>query len=415
MKRISKILLSVILVATIAFGATSFAFADEASVSSIPWTDLQGDDYTVYYGKKALVEGENEISIYDVYLDVGQEDGELIIPIVYYDFEAEESGYYYFHPETSWFAVAETFDGSAANGCCETVTYGDETESIVYIEKGKTIIGTYFLVSDFSNAWDTMVIEYLGAEIEDYNIDEGPFDDYLIGWNIWEDDSGYFGLCGDCEVSFSSGKTLEMTNVEFHGTCSTVPQEGENEATIEFFGVEKDIVFTAFYLENLIESVELTNLENYTEFTVDYTGSRRYESCLAELLTVRFTDGTETSSVVADGMTDIVLPNGVLVPAYAGLQENPEDGTYDFIITVAYMNFGEYEVTERENSFNENLTLLSEDNFFYLHSAGDDLITGVQYLIIDPEFSLVCFKQIFADLSQIITNISAFAEYYFTI
>ena len=137
-----------------------------------------------------------------------------------------------------------------------------------------------------------------------------------------------------------------------------------------------------------------------------------YTDASGETLTVKYTDGTEYSTVITDSMADVVLPNGFEVLAYAGLRENYEEGTYDFVITVAYMDCAEYEVNEKECSFVENIRILTAENLSSLYRMGDNIMTGISHLSRDSEFSMMCFKQNFEELSQAIMNLIAFVKYY---
>lgn len=414
MKKTARIITAFLLVAIIAFGAAPAAFAEEEYTKEIVWTDIEGSDYVFEYGYQELKLGTNYVTFFTSMQDQIDPDAEDITfdsDHVCYDFVAEKSGFYYIDSENdTWIQVAKNYNGESANGTCENVVYGitgEYEEMVVYIEEGETVIGVYYGYLSTLTVDDNITIEYLGAEIEDYTIDEEYLDDFIIGWNIWEYPSPDFGLALESEVTFDSGESVVMPELYLLGVCSPVPHEGENTAVVEFFGIPKTIKFTAYKLESIVKSAELNNLDYYKDFVIDYTGEPKTVPVTNETLTVNFSDGTSYDATVIEGMADVLLPNGMTVPAYAGIRYN-DDGEAKFVITVADKDFAEYEMGTVEYGMFENIILLSDNNFESLVSVFDDIFTGITYLFTDMEFASICFEQARVDFMQIFTAISAF-------
>lgn len=415
MKKTMRMIVALLLAAVMTFGMSSLAFAADDSVERIKWTNLYGDDYNFYFSDYVLEEGENFVSVIDSGVDVMSVDENELrgINMVCYEFEAEESGYYHFVCALDTvYAVAESYNGTTADGCCEYVNYGEDPNfsSVYYIEKGTNLVGFSFAFESYIMS-DDIVIEYLGSEIKDYSLSEESLDDYIIGYNVWDDGSGEIAMATDCEVTFAPENKVTFDKIVLMGTCSESPKEGKNKAKVDLFGKKKDVEFTAYYMDSLVKSAEITNLEKHTVFSYDYKGEQHYNDASGEKLTVKYSDGTEYSSVINDSMAEVVLSNGVVVYAYAGLTLNDDD-TYDFVISVGDRIVEKYDVTEKENSFFDNISTLSNDNFEALASSADNFIVGMQHLGNDSEFSMQCFGMISDDLAQIFANFIAFIQYY---
>lgn len=414
MKKTVRAAVAILLAAVMMFGMSSVAFAAYDSSAKVEWTNLFGDDYDFYFSELVLTEGENAVSFTDSGIDITNIDEEEIrgINAVCYEFEAEKSGYYLMSSDyDTVYSVAESYGGTTANGCREYVEYGEEPyNNIFYIEEGTNLVGITFAFESYI-ILDVVNIEFLGSEIKSYSLSEEKLDDYIIGMNVWEDNSGEIAMATDCEVTFAPEKKHTMNDVVLMGTCSATPKEGKSKATVELFGIEKEVEFTAYYLETLIKSAEITNLNKHTVFSNDYKGARHYDDASGETITVKFNDGTEYSALLNESIAEIVLPNGVSVTAYAGLTLN-DDGSYDFIISVGDIILARYGVTEEDKSFFENIGTLTDDNFEALRKSAEDFFVGIQYLGSDSEFMMQCFGMIFDDFAQTFVNFISFIKYY---
>ncbi len=425
MKKTAKILSAIILIAAICSGATLTVFAAEEMPMIIEWKDFLGDDLRFYYGGKPLEEGENEVDFMDAPLpdDYGIEEILSLsreLSNTYHEFDVKKSGYYKITTEgTASVGFGKKFDGKTATGTADCVSYGDTVEnmekgiyeSVCYLEEGLTAVAVIYYPASTDDFINKITIEYVGEEVTGYTVDESTFDDFLIGINVWEDESGEFGLSTTGTVTFSSGKTIEMTELYIAGTCSSTPKEGKNKATIELFGIEKEIEFTAYYLENLIDSVQIPDIENYSTCKVTYDGTKKYADVQGEEITVKFTDGTECVATVNDNLAPVTLPNGIVVEAFVGVSYN-NNGEPCFMVSVLDKVFAEYEIVEKENSFFENAGELAEDNLVAFYGAGDSFAAGMVNLFAHPDFSLTCFGLIFEELSMLFVNFAAFIGYY---
>ena len=418
MKKTLKILVSVFLAAVIAFGSFSSAFA--AEVKKIEWVDEYGDSMTYYYTELEVSEGSNTVTTLDALTDFpypDEETGELTIPYgydYYYDFTAEKTGYYSFisAQNIAAFGVAKKFDGNKATGYCEMIYYGENTNSVIYIEKGKTIVGVHFPITNSIYTADSLNIEYLGDELTDYTVDSANLDDFVIGKNIWEEKTGDFGIGTNCTMKFRNGSEFVMSDVYLYGTCGKTPKAGKNTATLELFGKKKTIEFTAAYLKDIVSSVEVSDIDKYTSFVVDYTGETRYEAINNGDVTLKFKNGTSATVTLNEGQGEVELSNGVVAPVYAGLSMNA-DGSYDFVVTVWDDVFKKVKVDEKEGTFADNISYLTTDNFEALSRAGDDFITAFSFIFSDPEFASISFGLIGDDLLSIFTNMIAFISHCF--
>ena len=418
MKKTFRIFASAILVALIAFGSFSNAFA--ASEAIIEWVDGY-DKFTYYYTGKEIREGGNVVSLFDAAdndaFSSALESDEtpfLIGYPVYYDFNVEKSGYYHLDLSdlSASYAIPESFNGKTANGSCDYIYYGEEMDSLVYLNKGSTIVGIFFSATSLDMLYDKVfTVEYLGSKITGYEVNSDNLDDFVIGKNIWEESTDEFGFVTDCKITFDSAKTLDIAQVYLTGTCSRTPKSGKNSATIDLLGNKKNIEFTAAYLDEIISSVEVSNADRYTDFVTDYTGETRYSPLNNETVTVNFKNGTSASARLTDGQGEITLSNGLIVPVYAGLSMN-ENGGYDFVITVYDEVYSKTATTVTKGSFFDNMSYLTDDNFDALSRAGSDFATGFTYLLIDPEFSSISFNLISQDLLSIFSNFIAFISYY---
>ena len=414
MKKTMRTIIALFLAAVMTFGMSSAAFAADDSVKKIEWTNLFGDDYSFYFGNTELIEGENAVTIYDSNVDILNlpEDELRGMNVVCYEFEAEQTGYYLLSSDyDTVFSVAESYNGTKADGCRDCVKYGEEPYyNIFHIKKGTNLIGITFAFESYI-LMDSVNIEFLGSDIKDYSLSEESLDDYIIGYNVWDDGSGEIAMATDCEVTFVPENKFVMNGVVLMGTCSASPKEGKNKAKVDLFGKKKDVEFTAYYMDSLVKSAEITNIDRHTVFSYDYKGEQHYNDASGEKLTVKFSDGTEYSAVINDSMAEVVLSNGVVAYAYAGLTLN-NDGTYDFIISVGDEVVEKYDVVGKENSFFDNISTLSNDNFEALASSADNFIVGIQHLGSDRDFSMQCFGLISDDLAQIFANFIAFVQYY---
>lgn len=413
MKKTLKNLASVILVAIIAMGMIVPAFAADAT--KIDWTD-EGDTLSFYLADKQIKLGSNNLNYLDAATSLSTIPEEDFLGLrcinVYYKFTVDKTGYYHFSTVDNiiGYGIPKTFDGQKAKDHVDYVFYG-ESDSLFYIEKGERILCVLFPVTTSLQIKDTLNIEYVGDVITEYSVDSETLDNFIIGKDIWEEKTKDFGIATTCTVKFKNGASIVMEDIYLEGTCSSTPKAGKNTATLNLFGKKKNITFTAYYLKDLVKSVEVTNMDRYTEFITDYTGETRYEPLNVEDVTVNFKNGTSTTVTLSEGQGEVVLSNGSVADVYAGLSMN-KDGSYDFVITVGNEVFKRTDVTVSEGTIIDNVSYLTEDNFDALSRVGSDILTGVSFILTDPEFSTISFGLVIDDIAAIFANFMAFIGFY---
>ena len=397
MKKTLRTITSAILIAIIALGSTVAAFA---TGGSIEWVDTDYEASVYYaYGGKELELGTSVIN------NTNPGDN-----LVYYEFEAENSGYYTIYTEESWIKVPDYMQNGKAYDFLPWELIDDNGKRLYYIEKGENIIGFNL----YDNETDTVEIEYLAEEIVDFTIEEEALDNIIIGWDINKYDAGTFWITSDSVVTFSNGTELSLEDFEFECTNKEYPSDGKNTATIRFGDETKKITYTAYKIESIIDSVELTNVEDYLTAKVDYNNYLYTEGVHGETLTVYFKDGTKTEAVVGYGYAEITLPCGKTVEACIG-EYWTEGDEVCFAIEIAGHNFAEYEYEIERQTIAENLLTLKEDNDYMLYWAKEDFITGIENIVTDPEWAFEYFGWSVREFFQVFTNMITFMRFYLSL
>lgn len=394
MKKTFRAIIATLLIAILTLSMGTAAFAASGDLN---WYD--GSDgaliNTFTYGGKSIEEGKTKIS------SNGNET-------VYYDFEVENSGYYFIDTANdSWVMIPETVSGNNAEGFIDDVYYGENEKRIFLLEDGETVIGINF----YKETEDTITVEYLGEKVVDFTVDEKELACRIIGWDVWEANMEYFWVETDTVITFSSGKTFEIKDFGFEGTCDPTPKTGKNTATLEFFGVEKEVEFNAYYITDIVESAEISNPYDYTTIKTDYNGYEYWDYINNETLTVTFKDGSKFTTTLDNGDACIVLPGGREIYAGVSMTGN-ENGETVLGIRIAGTLFTEYEVNFEEMTLAENLGSLNEDNMYALDWAKYYFERGISYLADDPEYALKYFKWSFEDFIQIFRNVSELIGFY---
>ncbi len=253
-KFLSFILAAIILACPLCSFATNAAetmdwyFCDDEFLNeSDPWI------YT-FGGETAL--GENEITY----------DGENYF--AYFTFNAETSGYYYLEctdAEIGWFAFPEcTKNGTAYREATSYYLSEDDInkEIIFKLDAGETVLGIDFLYSANPEDKYNISIEYLGEEITDIRFEDGTFENLILNYDLY--DSDLSEILADFEIVFSNGKSFE---IEEEYICLQSENykwvKGENKASIDFMGFEKEVVVTAFEITDFIKDVNFTNYDDF--------------------------------------------------------------------------------------------------------------------------------------------------------
>ncbi len=407
MKKTIRTITAALLIAIIALGTSLSAFA--ATAGSIVWTDTEADYSRLFvYGGHPLETGRTEIR------NNSAEDD-----LVYFDFKVEKEGYYYIDTENnSWVMIPEVAGSGKVYDYREAETVGEDEERLFWLDEGKTVIGINF----YDQSSDEIAIMFCGEEVEDYTVEEAALQNYIIGWNIWECDcddcAKYFWVNTDTVITFSSGITLEIEDYCFYGTCTTSPAEGTGKATLDFMGKKKEVEFTAFYIDSIVESVEMTNVENYLDAEVGYDGWYYTKEVAGETLTVHFKDGTSYTAILEDCYCDVELPDGKTVGAWVGeYWEEGSDETEEvyFAIYVANKAFEKRNYNTERKPLGENLLMLYEDNKRTLEWAKNDFGYMLENLATDPESAMNNLYWSVDEFIQAFRNIITFVKFYMTI
>lgn len=394
MKKTFRAIIATLLIAilTLSMGAAAFAASGDLN-----WYDSSDGTLinTFNYGGKSIEEGKTKIS----------SNGNNM---VYYNFEVENTGYYLIDTANdSWVMIPETVSGNNAEGFVNDLFSGNKEDRVFLLEKGETVIGINF----YAVTEDSITVEYLGEKVVDFTVDEKALTCRIIGWDVWDCDMEYFWVETDSVITFSSGKTFELKDFDFEGTCDSTPKTGKNTATLEFCGVEKDVEFTAYYITDIVESAEISNPYDYTTIKTDYNGYEYWDYINNETLTVTFKDGSKFTTTLDYGDAFVVLPGGREVYAWVSMTENDNEETV-LGIRIAGTLFTEYEAEFEEMTLAENLGVLNENNMYAVDWMKFNINMGIDYLSDDPEWAFKYFKWSFEDFIQIFRNISEIISFY---
>lgn len=405
MKKTLKSILAVTLAFILAFGGfTAFAAEENTVEWDFGWWV---DEYT-RSGEAVL--GTNTVSY--------NED----ITYQYYDFTAENPGYYsltFNFTEIDWAGFPESYSNNYATG--ENIVFSVENENIVTIiselEAGSTVLGVDYYNYEVESS--EITVEYLGEAITDLVFDEEKLDDFIDGYDIiCRGTEG--AMIADFDVVFSSGKSFELEGAQIEFTCEDF-KEGENTVTINFNDFEKEITVTYHSVEHYVSGAELSNSESYTTISYDYNGSSDIYYISGESVTVSFTNGKSYTAGIEYNEGIVILPNGKEYPVYVDYEYNKE-GVVVLAIYVAGTKINEYECTETEAGVIDNLGSLKNENDWERSYFFSDIIMGLSNIIYSDsivsafEAAREFFFDFFISLSHlsdgIFSNIMYFFRYY---
>ena len=406
-----KKLLSVILAALIlACPLCSFA-ADAAQ--TLEWYFCDDGDYCdpwIYDYRGEVTLGENEIKFTEEeYCD-------------YYTFNAEAGGYYYIEcncEEIEWLAFPETIkDGDAYREAEGYYISGSDIEkkAVYKLNKGETLLGIDF--SFFAEADETysVTIEYLGDTVTDIIIEEGALDNLILEYDVFNSDASY--VASDIDVVFSGEKTISfpdeyinISNEDFTWV------KGENSATAEFMGFEKDVIVNVCEITDLVTDVEFVNLDEYKTINTNYTDYYSEDIYGAELV-FTLADGTKIESNTYE--SECIELNGRDYYYYVSyIYNSPDDVNIEIFLAGFVIETYKCDVTKA--SFAENtqqlLTDLGaniKDAMYYTRLALSELLkfydaSDFEYVISRAiwrlEYAGYCIQDIFYCLRL-------FTEYY---
>lgn len=394
MKRNLRAIIAAMLAAVMAFsGLTAFAAVDTSA--KLEWDFYDEIYYYDFAGE--LTEGENKID-------------NSISDYVYYTFDVQTSGYYilYYNFENlnAWIGVPEKYENGKAYDEAGRIYYSPENCDgfICYFEKGEQILALDLYYTDENSVLN---IEFFGEDVAEIKVDYDLIYNYDIYTYEWEGD-----ICFDinCEsvITFTSGKSITYY---ISGICDSEIVKGENTLAAELCGKEYDFDVNVYYITDIVESVELSNVEDYLEVTEYYNGTET-PSPFGETLTVTFKDGT-TDTVILDADDHLTLPNGRNVWCYTDY-EYTDDGM-GFKIYVAGTEVDSFECKVVPASIKENIDAMNSSNSdhlsissYYLRRAFSCLMEGdIDSAIMRIQWAIESFMYIFSEAASLISYLLA--------
>lgn len=322
---------------------------------------------------------------------------------IWYSFDVPEAGFYYIHYDYSdldaWFGVPESFEGLSATNEANCIYHSpdDGDGKIYYFEAGKTIVGFDLYYYEENSSFET---EFLGAEITEVK----PQYDLIYDYDIYEDE--YMGeiICdveADFDITFSGGETIS----EYYLPCTTESAVVAGENTFKTEILDKEYEFTAnvYYVTDYVESVEISNLEDYL-YVYEYYNGTDYEYPIYETIKATFKDGsTYTVSIYEEDY--IRLPNGREVGFGFDFDSNP-NGEYQLYVYVAGDCFGTYDCEVVEASAGQNLDTMTQVAQYHISDAAYFLGRAFEVLLEDGVFGI--FSNSAEALLRIEWSISSF-------
>ena len=399
MKKTIRAIIAALLAALMAIGCTS-AFAAEHD-SQLLW-DFYGWEYRYDYAGELRL-GENTVTVPDN------------SNYLYYVFDAEESGFYTIgftdYAFDGWIGTPEfAEDGTAFN---EAENLYHKTESnfprITFrFEKGENIIGI-----DFNNIIKdkTLEIVYEGNKIESVAIDGS----LLLNRDIYNNGE----LCeiyADTIVTFTSGTSITLSYLE--GLVTRDVKKGKNTVSFTLLGESRELTVDVYLPTDVIETVEISNIEDYLNTKVYYDGYEGYYPA-NETFTITFKDGTVQRFVFnEENDCCVTMPDGT--KAYVYLDTEKEDDEIILNVMIADCVIRTYECSEAKASSDENLANLlgnakykfnRASRYFRLafiavldcDSLGEYIEYGAQNSANYFRYSLTSFLEIFKEIFSFIS------------
>jgi len=291
---------------------------------------------------------------------------------IWYSFDIQNDGFYYIHYSyedlEGWMGIPENLEGNTAYD--ETRFILNEPDdgygAIYYLETGKNVLAFDLSFCGENAEFET---EYLGAEITEIM----PQYDLIYNYDIYEYEHmgvNYIEADANFQITFSGGQTANIYYLDC--TTDSVIVPGENTFKAKIY--EKEYQFTAnvYYITDYVESVEISNIEDYL-YIYEYYNGTDYEYPYYETIRLIFKDGsTYTVNINSDEM--LMLPNGREVGCYFDFVEN--NGEYTFDVYVGGTCFASYECEVTDAGFEENVDVMTSrfkshlsDAAFYIRRA----------------------------------------------
>ncbi len=409
MKKTLKSILAIALALIMSFGSLT-VFAAEGD--KIGWDFGWWVDEYLWAGEATV--GKNTVSCNE---DAYQ---------TYFDFNAENSGYYSIIYDTNiidWAGFPVKLKGQKASGE-SFVTYIADDDGfitvIVKLEIGATVLGVDYDNLETPSA--EITIDYLGDAVTDIVIDEKCTADLVDNNDIYcEYSEG--AMLADYKVVFSSGKSIEFEKSAVNFECADYT-EGENKIIVVFEDFKKEVTVTVSSVESIVKSAELSNYQNYTNIKYDYNENSDMNWIYDESVKITFTNGETFVAPINSSEGIVIFPNGKEYYVSVGYEHN-EDGALVLSVYVAGIKFAEYACTENEAGIFENIDSLKNENYYdfseflneltwYLDRPFEEESDSEFFKALGEGFfdSFVSFSYM---ISRIFENFMAFFKYYLII
>ena len=402
MKKTLKAILGMTIALIMVFGSIP-AFAAQIG-DTVLWVDTYEDEVYSYehlYGGK-LTEGHNE-------LEACTEDGDY-----YFEFDAPETGYYYISTEVyfgDFGRDGNIYDVERPDGWLYTE---EDHLRIVYLEKGTVILGAYI----WENEFDSIEIEYIDDEIVDVEYDESLVNNLIINSDMYLNSDGFYYYVDEYTVEFSNGETVEAVDSSLEFKIESKPVNGENTVYMTFANYEEEKKVNLYYIDSLVESIELSNVEDYLTGYEYYDGSYYFHDYNGEEITVNYTDGTSETFVYGwnedEGQKSCINLFGN--EHYIGIYHDEENLT--LVAFIADCTFASYECDSVEIDSQSNYEHLKEsvsrtfENFlcdaeYYWNEMWNP--ENIEYFFHNARY----FIETFRFLSNITNNIGMYLRFVF--
>ena len=339
-----------------------------------------------------------------------------------YEFNVENSGYYAvtyrYYDDINVFFTESYENGKAMNSADLIINdYEDEFGTsyfsrIYYLEAGVHLIG----VTNNSDYEQSFKIEYFADSITDVKFEDEK-DKYLL--EDYDDPYIYDNnVCfsANHKIEFSNSKTVEFDWVQCIFESDLV--KGENTVSMVLPGFEKEITIYYYETSDFIESVELSNVEEYLDATEYYDGDfkclNRYSN---EQVKINYKDGTSQTidyDYYSDNYITLPIEKKVHFGVYYSVDERTDIGTGKFMLycSIGYTHYFEKECNVKNASFKENSDRLKSQINKYFNWIDFDWYISKFLSTGNAEYLKYLTESIGRNVSYIFKDISKFIRFY---
>lgn len=292
---------------------------------------------------------------------------------IYATFNAEEDGYYLFEADSEqdyWISCVETNENNqivhSDNLGAEFSFYDSENEKIYTIIDLKAGEKTLIILWEDEETYEkTVSVSYMGKDITGIDFSAGTdyavlSDDIYEVWYEFVDAEYQYGFTtNDLEVTFDSGKTVELERTFVMCECETEIKDGVNDIGVYFgkkiFPAQIEVRSITYFVEN----AEADNPEDFIRYEY-YDGAKEFAEYEGGF-TVTLKNGEKIK--VAEEWETVVIPGTDPKGCWVYADENSQDGTVD--ICIAGNEFEKYECKVQP--------VLTEHNFRHMTENVSDI------------------------------------------